>query len=572
MKRRNFIKLSTGAVSLLPFTASSLNSDFFPSAAVTMPDWLVRMIKENDASIDRLLGYQIKDKDHPFSGGLTDTQEMVNPHSTSGFIMWASVGLTSSHSQYFQSAALLENMKQAAGCLNKLQHDDGTIDLLSTNFHSTPDTAFLVKRLVFSYKQLEQSRITGVEVLLEHLKQFLVRAGEALSTRGIHTPNHRWVVCAALAQLYTLWQHPSYLKRIDEWLFEKIDMDPDGQYNEKSTFIYSSLSNRVLILIAKGANKPELLDYVRRNLDMTQYYVHPNGEVVTDASGRQDKAIIGTMENYYYAYRLLAIRDRNPHYAAMCRLIEQTAGDKIRNQLDYYLADQEIWQPLPESGELPVRYVKAFPYSGLVRIREKNWDCSIIKDNPTWMTFMKNDNVLQGVRLASSFFGKGQFKAEHIEQTGVQEWKLTQTLKGPYYQPLPPELLPGDGDWDKMPRQQRPQTEIQTLTTTLFLRKKEEGMEIEVITEGTERVPLALELIFRAGGTLKGVQEVPDVKDSWVLREGKGSYTINDTTIQFGPGIGKHINTALRGALPHTGSPSVYLTGFTPFRHSIVIS
>src|SRR5690606_20506159 len=116
----------------------------------------------------------------------------------------------------------------------------------------------------------------------------LVRAGEALSTRGIHTPNHRWVVCAALAQLYTLWQHPSYLKRIDEWLFEKIDMDPDGQYNEKSTFIYSSLSNRVLILIAKGANKPELLDYVRRNLDMTQYYVHPNGEVVTDASGRQD--------------------------------------------------------------------------------------------------------------------------------------------------------------------------------------------------------------------------------------------------------------------------------------------
>src|SRR5690606_26913635 len=206
----------------------------------------------------------------------------------------------------------------------------------------------------------------GISDLLEQLKLFLLKAGKAFTVGGIHTPNHRWVVSAALAQLYQLWPDPAYLKRINQWLFEKMDMDEDGQYNEKSTYIYSSLTNRLLILIAKGVNKPELLQYVRRNLDMTAYYVHPNGEVVTDASGRQDKAIIGTMENYYYAYRLLAIKEKNPHYAAMCRLIEQTAGDKIRNQLDYYLADQEIWQPLREPGELPVRYVKAFPYSGLV--------------------------------------------------------------------------------------------------------------------------------------------------------------------------------------------------------------
>jgi len=571
MKRRNFLKLSSGTITLLPFTSSALSSSWFPSSD-TMPDWLIQMIKGNDSTIERLLGLQIKDTSNPFFGGLPDAQEIINPHSTCGMILWGTVGFTSHHSKYHQSSAVLESMKQAAVCLNKLQHEDGTIDLLSTNFHSTPDTGFLVKRLVFTYQSLQQSKIEGISDLLEQLKLFLLKAGKAFTVGGIHTPNHRWVVSAALAQLYQLWPDPAYLKRINQWLFEKMDMDEDGQYNEKSTYIYSSLTNRLLILIAKGVNKPELLQYVRRNLDMTAYYVHPNGEVVTDASGRQDKAIIGTMENYYYAYRLLAIKEKNLQYAAMCRLIEKTAGDKIKNQLDYYLNDPEVWKPLPTVGELPVRYVKTFPYSGLVRIRNNNWDSSIIKDNPTWMTFMKNEAVLQGIRLASSFFGKGQFRSNQIEQMGPDEWKLTQTLKGPYYQPLPPELLPDDGDWDKMPRNKRPQTEIQTLTTTVLIRKQENGMQVEVQTEGTERVPIALELIFRSGGIISGAEEVAGIKDTWVLRSGTGKYVFKDTTISFGPGIGKHINTALRGALPHTGSPSVFLTGFTPFNHTITIA
>lgn len=570
MKRRNFIKYASSAITLTPlasFAFSDINS------SDPLPSWIINMIKQNDASIKRLLDAQIKDKNDHFFGGLADGHLIVNPHSTASMLMWGTCGYTSPHSAYFKSESLLNAMTNAAICLTeKLQHEDGTIDLLSTNFHSTPDTAFLVKRLVFSYKRLTESKFSNINQLVTPLKSFLIKAGDALSSRGIHTPNHRWVVCAALAQLYSVWPNEAYINRINRWLVEKIDLDPDGQYNERSTYIYSSLSNRVLILMAKGANKPELLDYVRKNLDMTLYYVHPNGEVVTEASGRQDKSVIGMMENYYFPYRYLAILDKNPTYAAMCKLIEDTAKDKIKGFLDYYLDDPLLWKPLPNANTLPTQYVKTFPYSGLVRIRDKQWDASIIKNNPTWLTFMNGEAVLQGVRLASSFFGKGQFTSSSIEQLSENQWKLTQELKGPYYQPLAPELLPDDGDWDKMPRKMRPQSEIQTLVTTVVITKKNNGIELTISSQQTDRVPIALELIFREGGTIQGAEPIEKATNTWILKEGQGRYKFKDSTITFGPGVGKHLNTTLRGALPHTGSPSVFLTSFTPFKHTITIS
>jgi hypothetical protein len=570
MDRRTFVTSGAAALCALP-VASISGFTLVTKETQKMPEWLHALVAQNDIGVEAIRKYQVKDAKHEAYGGVMDAFDIVNPHSTSALIQSSANALFSPSSKFYRSPELLADMDLAALHLLKLQHADGTIDLLSTNFHSTPDTGFLVKRLVTAYTLIERSKTPGAEKLLGNLKTFLIRGGNALSVGGIHTPNHRWVVCAALAKLNSLWPDPKYVARAEEWLSEHIDIDQDGQFNEKSTFIYSSLSDRLLITIANGFNKPELFEYVRKNLDMTMFYVHSNGEIVTDASGRQDKALVGTMENYYYPYRYLALKDGNGSYAAMCEMIAKTAGLKVGGFLDYYLADQTLWRELPASKPLNVNYVKTFPNSGLVRIRRGNWDSTLIANNPAWFTFMKGNAVLQGVRLASSFFGKGQFQTEKLEEK-AKSWELTQKLDGPYYQPYPKDFIAKDGDWEKMPRLFRPVSEVQELETKIVIKEIENGMEIEIQTNGTERVPLALELIFRPGGTFTGATRIENTKDAWILKEGTGSYTFKGDTISFGPGIGLHKNIALRGALPAMEAPTVFLTGFTPFKHAIRFS
>lgn len=570
MERRRFLTLSGMALSTLPILSPE-SFAFSKKIDETMPSWLVDLVKRNDSGIENLLKYQVSDTSSPDYGGVRDGYDILNPHSTSALVQVGASSIFSPSSKYYRSAELLEKMRLATLYLLKLQHSDGTIDLLSTNFHSTPDTGFLVKRLAIAYSLLERSQTPDAQKVLEPLKKFLLNGGEALIVGGIHTPNHRWVVSAALTRLNRLWPDIRYVNRINEWLGEHIDIDQDGQYNEKSTFIYSSLSDRLLITIASEMNKPELLDAVRKNLDMTMYYVHPNGEVVTDASGRQDKAVIGTLENYYFPYRYLALLDKNPVYAAMCKLIEETAGGKIGAFIDYYLNDSTLWEPLPKASAIPNSYVKAFPHSGLVRIRRNQRDSTLIAKNPVWFTFMKGAAVLQGVRFATSFFGKGQFQTEKIDKLG-NVYELTQKLDGPYYQPIAKELIDPEGDWEKMPKEKRPKSEIQHLETKIQIKETAEGMEIEVTSQGTDRVPAALELIFRPGGELKGVEKVEATRDSWILKEGNGTYTYGKDVITFGPGLGLHKNTLLRGSLPVMDAPTVFLTGFTPFKHVIRFS
>jgi hypothetical protein len=543
-----------------------------PVKAGKKPAWLLTLIKTNDKQVENLRKYRISDPQNPAYGGYIDGAEIPNPHSTVAYIRAAGCALASPESQYYKSETIAKELGEALKYLLKIQHSDGTIDLLSTNFHSTPDTGFIVKWLVPVYTIVRDTDKTGYAAQLDLLKTFLQRAGECLSVGGIHTPNHRWVVSAALTKLNEVWPDPRYVARVNEWLGEHIDMDADGQYDEKSTLIYSPLTNRVLLTIAKGMNKPELYEYVRRNLDMTTYYVHPNGEVATDASGRQDKAAVGTMEGYYYPYRFMALKQRNGTFSAMARNIEETVLEKAVSQLPYFMEDTSLWQDLPKPTPTPVTYAKAFPYSGLVRIRRGDWDATIISQNPTWLTFHKGNAVLQGIRFSASFFGKGQFQGTEIRQEG-KDYVMEQKLLGPYWQPYPKDSIPPDGDWNKMPKSNRPQSEVQKLTSLVRVRETSNGMECDIEIKGTDGVPVSMELIFREGGIFKNVEPVTSEKDTYLLKTAEaGTYTLQNDTLTFGPGRAEHKGIQLRGALPRVNAPTVYLTGFTPFKHTLRLS
>jgi hypothetical protein len=418
---------------------------------------------------------------------------------------------------------------------------------------------------------LQQEAHPNMQEPLQQLRLFLQRSGKTLSEGGIHTPNHRWVICVGLAWLYRIFGEEKYRQRIDNWLAEGIDQDPDGQFHEKSTYIYSPVCDRVFLTMARLLNRPELLDVVRKNLEMTLYYLRPNGEVVTENSGRQDQSMIGFPYAYYYPYRYFAIRDGNGQFAEVCRRIETQSIERLPAYLNYLLEDEEVQKPLPATAPLPENYFKVFRHSNLARIRRGKLDATIMSGNSIIFSLHKGNAVLQGLRFASSFFGKGQFIGKSLEQEGnvmVLNWEA----EGPYYQLYPENLLPDDGDWGKMDRQQRPKTEVQRLQARVGIEEREGKFQIAISVSGTDRVPLALELSFRRNGVLSQVTPVDGIADAFLAKGNTCTFTCDDQVISFGPGRVEHSWTQLRGAFPKMDGQAVYLTGFTPFEHKLEIS
>lgn len=452
-EEKEFAQLGAIVIGFSPFMGFAMTK----KAVAQKPVWLLDLIRLNDTQISENPNPQITDLESPHVGAISDGEGIPDALSTGGYISLWAISVSCPESTYYASPHLLQYIEKGAQYLTKAQHSDGTIDLLSSNFHSAPDTAFSVDNVALAYQLI--APVKGAEKALIPLKKYLLKAGEALIVGGIHTPNHRWVVAAALLKLNTIWPDKRYVARTEEWLLEHIDIDPDGQYTEKSAGGYTAIVNRMLIEMAKGLKKPEILDAVRKNLNMTMFYVHPNGEVVTEASNRQDKGTIKFLNSYYYSYRTLALLDQNGEYAAMCKLIDKSSGNRNSEHLNHFLLEPELWKELPAVKSLPTNYVKSFPYSGIVRIRRGQWDTTILSNNPGFLTFHKGNAVLQGMRIAASFFGKGQFQSSEIKQDG-NKWILKNALEGPYYQPYPKDKIDPQGDLSKMPRTVRSKSEV----------------------------------------------------------------------------------------------------------------
>jgi hypothetical protein len=218
---------------------------------------------------------------------------------------------------------------------------------------------------------------------------------------------------------------------------------------------------------------------------------------------------------------------------------------------------------------MPTNYAKFFEGSKLVRIRRGDWDATLLINNPNFLTFHKNNAILQGMRVAASFFGKGQFLSPTIKKVG-DSWVMTNKLEGPYFQPISPDKIDPAGDWDKMPKDQRLKSEIQYLETTVKITEIAGGIEVELELNGTDGVPVTIELVFRGNGKFTGVQVSEKEPNVFLFHQQIGTYTVGNDTIQFGSGKITHKALHLRGALPAvTNAPVVYLTGFTPFKHII---
>jgi len=571
MNRREFLVSSAAATSLAALGARA--------ADTTPPDNILReLVRANDARIPGLLAKQERRASHRWFGGLPNGNGIFSGGAAAGLVASLANAACGPDSQYFRSATLVEPLQLAVSHLGAIQHEDGTIDLPETNFHSPPDTAFCLETLCPAYLLLSTSPEPAVAAVAEDLGGFIRKAGEGLLTGGVHTPNHRWVVCAALASVRSLFPDPRLVRRVDEWLAETVDIDPDGQFTEKSTSVYSPVVDRALLTVARLLDRPALREPVRRNLEMTLFYVHPDGEVVTEASRRQDRYRRGSMARYYYSYRSLALLDGNGRFAAMARQIERTAGTQI-GELAAFLTEPELRRALPGDAPLPTDYAKVFAYSGLARIRRGPASGTILANNTTLFSFRKGAAALEAVRFASAFFGKGQFVADTLEVRDGR-YILRQKLDGPYFQPLSPEQI-ASGEQVRMApngtlavdsHAARARSNIQHYEAVVEVTELGGKFTLAIAITGTADVPVAVEFAFRHGGQLEGVEALADTKDAFLLRGGTGRYVLDRDIIEFGPGRAEHTYTQVRGAVAKWDGLSVYLTGLTPFETTLTIS
>ncbi len=577
MHRRHFLASSAAATSLAVL-GSRLSAAERPVFDVSADDAYRAIVRAHDEHIPGLLAKQERRAGHRWLGGIANEFGIHTVAGTNGFVAALAAAACAPGSKYFRSTELVEPMLTSIRYMLKAQHDDGTVDYYATNFHSPPDLAFILEGSCPACSLLRASPVPAIAAVATELGKFITRGGEALVVGGVHTPNHRWVVCAALAWVNALFPNSKYLARIDQWLAEGIDLDPDGQYTEKSTTVYSPIVNRALITVARLSNRPALLEPVRKNLEMTLYYVHPDGEVVTEASRRQDRYTRGSMARYYYSYRTLALRDGNGRFAAMARQIERSVAPKHPGELAVYLTEPEFAKPLPADAALPTDYAKVFAHSSLARVRRGAASGTILAGNTTLFSFRKGAAALEAVRFASAFFGKGQFEGAALE---VRDGKyvLRQELDGPYFQPLTKDQI-AQGDHVKMApngtlaansKAMRGRSNVCELVSVVEVTESAGKFALAISIRGTDHVPVAIELAFRAGGKLDGVKPVEGIKDAFLLENGTGRYTSGGDTIEFGPGRAEHTYVQVRGAVPKWDGPSVYVTGTTPFAMTLRI-
>lgn len=540
---------------------------FSNAGGYTKQELLSELIKLNDERIPEVLGRQWTEKDHIYYGAVYDHDSVVSPGATSGLIQYLMTGYVSEESKYYKSKDILMRMEMAAEGLVNLQHEDGTIDLLSTNFHSTPDLGFTIYPLVHAYQMMLQHKKLDFGTFPVTIKKYLLNAGKALSVGGIHTPNHRWVVSGALAWLYSFFPNETYRSRVDQWMAEKIDIDPDGQYHERSTSVYTPITNRSLLVMAQKMGYTELYDVIRKNLDMTFYFVRSTGEIATESSKRQDKYVQSDMSKYYLAYNYLALQDKDARYAGMVKYIEETVPiEHLSYMLPHLLTDEQLMQPLADGEPLPTNYHKYFKYSDMARIRRGDVDMSIITDNPIFLTYFKGEAALEAVRLSSAFFGKGQFSSQQMERVDENTYKLTSTIFGPYYQPLPKEKLPAEGEaWGQVSRTEREQSEVQKLMVTILVKEHNGKATVNVKVDGPKNLPVTLELGFRTGGELRNVIPRQRIDQAFMAIPGEFAiYKYNEDEIRVGPGVIQHNWTQLRGALPKLEADCLYFTNYAP--------
>ena len=497
-------------------------------------------------------------------------------------------------------AALIDAARENVVALGELQGASGLF-IGGDNVDSPPDSAFTVNDLCDVLRLLDvipHERTAATDVLVAELDAIADSVEPALLVGGVHTPNHRWEISAALARLHRRRPSPALAARVAEWLAEGIDIAADGVYSERSANYAAYVSNPSLRVIAEVFDRADARDAVVRNLESTLGLIHPDGTVETVHSRRQDQLTAFPLAPYLGLYRRYAVETGRGDFAWAA---EQALAQGILHPsavLTELLLDERIGQALPSAappaggGDWPQsglvvdaderRRIVVFGGSDYPRVRRVR---SGLSTNPTFFRMFAGDAVLDSIRLSRDFFGLGPFRADAFAADGDVLW-LSEAVSANYYQPMDAARRDTGGEYaltddgrfyGSMSFGDRARDVVE-LRTAIGVTPTADGASIEISIDGPD-CAWALELAFR-GGRFEGVAVSEDgiaVLAAGAVRYRAGAASIivaaDDTYRAQGPaGYRPGEDYVFLGATDAASGDRLYLTGRAPAALTLTLS
>ncbi|WP_100407323.1 hypothetical protein [Bacillus solitudinis] len=541
-----------------------------------------KVVEINDSFSAKMFEHQSQDNKSKYYGGIIDPiMGVARPsHGNTPRVIAAWVAsIVNPDSNYFHNKELVKRLSGATDYMLNNQHSDGTISLGATNYHSPPDTGFVVVGLSQVYQVLNMHEWEQLKDIRENIRLFLKRSIPALLTGGGHTPNHRWVITAALSFLYRIFSNEELLIRAEQWLAEGLDYTADGEWTERSNGIYNAVSNLMLYHAARNLERPELLEPIRKNLDLMQYLVHPSGEVVTDYSGRQDFGTTANLSNYYLIYRLMAHCDKNRTFAYMAdlaleKLVEPSSVDN--NAMIGHLLFPLIREETIERKKIPNEYVKIInethprdtylqklentqshmnilhssPHlafgSPIVRYKKENTSATIMTNTPSILSLRHGSVRLLGTKITTAFSpGVVDFDEFKEIQGG---YRLKKILEKGYHGPVPSEYLSqlekveeNITPWYLLPHHHRPITHLQKHLLTVDIFPGERSWDIHLTSDKHEEIFTQVTFIFGKEGQFSGEHlKAGSNPDQFFLTRGTFKYSAGNDSITISNGAYEH--------------------------------
>ena len=532
------------------------------------------LISELDNQVEQLISTQVMDRSRPDVGGFVSDDGLAGGSGVGSATFFGYAYLLP-ESRFFQDAELRSRIDAATRFAQVARRTSGRFDLVTTNFDSAPDTAFVVQAIAPLVKAARCSDgVRDAAELAETIGEIIRISVPGIVSGGFHTPNHRWVILSALAQARELFPDLDVESPIQAYLDEGIDINEDGEYTERSAGVYNAICNRSLRLAAGCLGDHDLLIPVRKNLDLSYHLLHGDGTIVTSLSSRQDRGSrvvpTGLIDSYYYMGRM----DGNGFYAAVADWLWEKGGGGLPWALHPFVEHPEWRSTDIERDELPGKFTRVYARSGLWRHRNGRLSASVAANitRPLDIAFGSIESM--AVKISSTYFATGQFRGEQFR---VVNGRVRLCHKGRnaiysermydrpvYWLPVGREVKAED--WREV-RKSRPTYELDPLELQLETVPVTSGFDLHIVsTRGVDGVPFQLECLFSPDGVLE--------LDSGLLRAERGgtaflkagfaTYRVGSEAISVGPGNLQHRMWNMRNSEPEPECFRLLIALMTP--------